>query len=69
MACLGFPFLTRRTSSDGPPLQARFLNLQEYVSKNMLGENGVSIQRGKPASSADEAEVVAKDVKQWTGKD
>jgi len=43
--------------------QVRHLNLHEYQSKGLMEKFGVRVQKGKPASNAEEAYKVAKELK------
>lgn len=47
----------------------RFLNLHEYQSKGLLADHGVRVQRGAVASSAAEAEKIARDLLNTNAKE
>ncbi len=41
---------------------ARFLNLHEYQSKDLMEKFGTQVQKGRMAATAAEAEAVAKEI-------
>ncbi|CAG5126736.1 unnamed protein product [Candidula unifasciata] len=44
-------------------IQQRWLNLQEYQSKKLMADNGISVQKFQVASSKDDADAIASQLK------
>eukprot|EP01027_Heterolobosea_sp_BB2_P023710 GEZU01035673.1.p1 GENE.GEZU01035673.1~~GEZU01035673.1.p1 ORF type:complete len:429 (+),score=194.07 GEZU01035673.1:78-1364(+) len=52
-----------------PQQQKRFLNIHEYLGKQLMEEYGVRIQRGKAISNVNEAEAATKAIMELSGSD